>query len=238
MINSYDKIIKRLIEYRKRIGVSQKKMGETVNLTQSYYCRLETGTNVISNDTLQRLMEADCDVDFLITGCTRKHTVLNELFEQCPPGKRAAWMTYVVWVLQNGIGDLEQYPQFRSYRQEIDLLAYELDERKESTSSIWQQIRKSNGLTQEKMAVLLNVNIKKYRAIEKEKKMADAMVLMNLYNELHYHPTLLLENKGYYLYTLNSIWTSLPTERQNRMIKMIEMGLEYLTEENSSDKED
>lgn len=67
MVNSYDKVVKRLVEYRKRLGWSQEKMCRKLNLSQSYYSRLESGRNVISYEALELLMQCDCDIDLLIT---------------------------------------------------------------------------------------------------------------------------------------------------------------------------
>ena len=95
MVNSYDKVVKRLVEYRKRLGWSQEKMCRKLNLSQSYYSRLESGRNVISYEALELLMQCDCDIDLLITGYERRETVLDLLFQQCITEKRAEFLIYM-----------------------------------------------------------------------------------------------------------------------------------------------
>lgn len=228
MVNSYDKVVKRLVEYRKRLGWSQEKMCRKLNLSQSYYSRLESGRNVISYEALELLMQCDCDIDLLITGYERRETVLDLLFQQCITEKRAEFLIYMAWVIRNG-AELDLSDCF----QEIDILQYKL-ENKEKKNSVWERIRRSYGLTQEKMAEVLDINIKKYREIEKCNRTADAMILLNLYNRLHYHPTLLFEQYESYMQIFNHIWLELPQDCCNRMVRMIKTGLGYL---NCTDKD-
>lgn len=84
------------------------------------------------------------------------------------------------------------------------------------------------------MAEVLDINIKKYREIEKCNRTADAMILLNLYNRLHYHPTLLFEQYESYMQIFNHIWLELPQDCCNRMVRMIKTGLGYL---NCTDKD-
>ena len=122
MVNSYDKVVKRLVEYRKRLGWSQEKMCRKLNLSQSYYSRLESGRNVISYEALELLMQCDCDIDLLITGYERRETVLDLLFQQCITEKRAEFLIYMAWVIRNG-AELDLSDCF----QEIDILQYKLE---------------------------------------------------------------------------------------------------------------
>ncbi len=227
MGSSYEGAIRRLTEYRRMLGLTQEKMSEVVNLTQSHYSKLERGTKIISNDVLSKLMKNACDVDYLITGVETKRTILDEMFSRCPEESKADLLELMVWAVNQGLNveSIKKNNEQIDFEKEIDILKYNI---KNNKDTIWQHIRKTNKLTQEKMADMLDINIKRYRNIEKEKIKPDADILSTLYEELGYQPTLIMKSDKNYLMSLNQIWNQLPKDLQDEISKYIEEGISLI----------
>ncbi len=227
MGRSYEGTIKRLTEYRRMLGFTQEKMSEVVNLTQSHYSKLERGTKIISSEVLSKLLDNSCDVDYLITGIEVKKTILDEIFYRCLDEDKAELLQLMVWAINQGLNNesIKSDKRYIDYEKEIAILKYNTRNHKET---IWQHIRRTNNLTQEQMAEKLDINIKRYRSIEKEKIKPDADILSTLYEELGYQPSLILKSDKNYLISLNQIWNQFPRDIQDRISKYIEEGVSLI----------
>ena len=73
-------------------------------------------------------------------------------------------------------------------------------------------IRKAEDYSQEEMARIFDINIKRYRKIEKGETMPDAEILQTLYEKMQYSPLLVMDQKRFYLDELNRVWAALPAE--------------------------
>ena len=78
--------------------------------------------------------------------------------------------------------------------------------------TVWENIRKAEDYSQEEMARIFDINIKRYRKIEKGETMPDAEILQTLYEKMQYSPLLVMDQKRFYLDELNRVWAALPAE--------------------------
>lgn len=83
---------------------------------------------------------------------------------------------------------------------------------------MWLYIRKNHNLTQEGFNKILDFDIKKYRNLEKGKPATVTLeVLMNLYLELGYYPSLVQKMDSDYLLMINNAWVELSEDNRATM---------------------
>ena len=89
-------------------------------------------------------------------------------------------------------------------------------------------LRKARGLRQEDMAKLFDINVKRYRSIEKEESMPDAEILQTLYEKMHYSPLVIMDREMYYMDELNRVWESLTPDCLREAELLMEQALKIV----------
>ena len=71
MSATYNELLKRLIEERKRLGLSQKEMAHNIYITQSNYSKVEKGLQRLSFEELKYLSKTNIDIVYIFKMCIR-----------------------------------------------------------------------------------------------------------------------------------------------------------------------
>lgn len=207
MENNYLSIPGRLAAYRKLMNLSQTQMGEKFGVTQSHYSKMESGMKGVSFRDLRSFEENGGDPFFLITGERREEGKLELYLERCDSdyGKEKIF-EILVWAAEAGRERKETEMPILTERTDkcIRLMR---DYSEEQT--VWQNIRRAEDCSQEDMAKLFDINVKRYRSIEKEESMPDAEILQTLYEKMHYSPLVIMDREMYYMDELNRVWESM-----------------------------
>ncbi len=207
MENNYLSIPGRLAAYRKLMNLSQTQMGEKFGVTQSHYSKMESGMKGVSFRDLRSFEENGGDPFFLITGEHREEGKLELYLERCDSdyGKEKIF-EILVWAAEAGRERKETEMPILTERTDkcIRLMR---DYSEEQT--VWQNIRRAEDCSQEDMAKLFDINVKRYRSIEKEESMPDAEILQTLYEKMHYSPLVIMDREMYYMDELNRVWESM-----------------------------
>lgn len=228
MKDSYDGVLMRLREYRKKMNLKQSEICEKMGITQSHYSKIERREKIISNESLMKLCESGMDIDFLVTGTETRTTILDELFYKCPCNQREKLLNLMVVYVNIAISALGKEKQL-CYTKELEILRFEFAENvDENQDTVWNCIRRISGLTQEKLADELDIDIKSYREIEKERVMPNAELLAIMYEKYGYYPSLIIKMKSNYLFAINHIWSQLPEDMQVQIAKLLERDLEFI----------
>lgn len=230
MDSNYSKVLQRLSTYRKSLNKTQAEMGEQFGIDQSHYWKIESGSKRISYKSLKCFEEQGGDVSYLITGVSRNYGKMDELVNSCrtKEGKREL-LEVMLWAINQGIRlnhEIERLSP-KSYRS-LKLLQGEDD-----SGSIWENIRKVEGISQTRMAEILDINIKRYRRIEKMLVYPDAEILNTLYCELEYSPLAILDAQLYYLDEMNYIWERFPDTIKSRLDVFLQKALDLVIENES-----
>lgn len=207
MLNSYSTISERLIAYRKQLALTQMQMAEKLGVTQSHYSKLEAGRTTISFHNLKCFERSGEDVYYLITG---QHTVrgkIEEYMDHCQTlyGKRKLFEV-LLWAAELGAGMSGSGLQISECTVKSARLVQSYSEK----LTVWENIRKVEAISQMKMAELFDINIKRYRKIEKGLSEADAEILQALYEKMSYSPLLILDRDLYYIDEMNRLWEQFP----------------------------
>ena len=224
---SYGKVVERLGQYREELGVSQAEMGSYFDVTQPHYQKLEKGMKVISQKSLLAFEAAGFDVFWLLTGKKNDSGFLDSYVNKFDSARQQQkFLEALIWATEEGTrinGDEYDGSLYKAYEL---MKVSELDER-----FIWKRIRRTEDLTQIEMANLLEINIKRYRKIEKGEIAEDAAILASLYENLHYSPMLILNRKKYCLDELNRIWSKFDASLLQRLLRYMEIISDILSYE-------
>lgn len=208
MNSNYFQLIHRLISYREKLNKTQHQMGQLLGVTQSHYAKLESGQKIISFKSLKNFEKHDGDINYLITGSTIMPGKINEYLSFCKTDSGKIWLYEgLVWIFEKGFhfGSIDSSTlSQRTYKNLLFLKEYN------KTDTIWECIRKSEDLSQINMAKIFDIDVKRYRRIEKLISEPDAEILNTLYCKLHYSPLIITNQELFYLDELNQAWELFP----------------------------
>ncbi|MCI8824439.1 MAG: XRE family transcriptional regulator [Lachnospiraceae bacterium] len=212
----YKEILERLKAYRLSWEISKAEMAKKLGIDRSLYSRIEKGTKAVTSEILIKMYKLGIDIDYLVTGIKSKHTELSSLFEKCEETKKSNFVNIIVAymnVMLNNDVDKKLY-----CRKELEILHFNIDKKNgERDGTVWLCIREIHNYTQEQLRKVLDLNIKTYRKIEKGKTMPTLEILMNLYLELGYYPSLVQEIDSNCLLMINNAWMELAEDKQESM---------------------
>lgn len=221
----YSEVVKRLAAYRKELQISQSEMGKKFGVTQSHYNKLETGMKTISMRSLQEFSKNKEDVVWLITGQKYQNGIFDHYFINCESVEtKTEFLESAVWIIRQGVRKSSLSVKILGNFYKI----LELLRRGEDEYLIWRGIRENENITQLKMAEILEINIKRYRRIEKGAMPADAAILSSLYSNLGYSPALLLNQFDYCANELNMIWDMFDKELQEVLQEYMNAAFELV----------
>lgn len=107
---NYKEVGKRISKRRKDLGYKQAQVTEMAELSDKYLSNIERATSIVSIDVLMKL----CDVlkstpnDFLLGTSNAENSIGNEKyllekFSGLSPKEKAAVISFIDWISENGI---------------------------------------------------------------------------------------------------------------------------------------
>lgn len=230
----YSEVPQRLCAYRKALEKTQKEMAEKFGVKQDHYSRLESGKTFLSYRNLLCFVSNGGDIYYLITGKERYVGVIDAyldnfklLRDKVEIVKLILWATYqsISYEKSNEIYEIK-----RAWKH------IELIENEKKMNSIWRNIRKVEGISQQRMAERLDINIKRYQRMENLRTKPDAEILHSLFFDLGYSPLVMMKQDMFYLDEINKIWDEFPEKTRERLEGVIEQGIKLMEESGSTSK--
>lgn len=230
----YSEVPQRLCAYRKALEKTQKEMAEKFGVKQDHYSRLESGKTFLSYRNLLCFVSNGGDIYYLITGKERYVGVIDAyldnfklLRDKVEIVKLILWATYqsISYEKSNEIYEIK-----RAWKH------IELIENEKKMNSIWRNIRKIEGISQQRMAERLDINIKRYQRMENLRTKPDAEILHSLFFDLGYSPLVMMKQDMFYLDEINKIWDEFPEKTRERLEGVIEQGIKLIQEFGSVSK--
>lgn len=230
----YSEVPQRLCAYRKALEKTQKEMAEKFGVKQDHYSRLESGKTFLSYRNLLCFVSNGGDIYYLITGKERYVGVIDAyldnfklLRDKVEIVKLILWATYqsISYEKSNEIYEIK-----RAWKH------IELIENEKKMNSMWRNIRKVEGISQQRMAERLDINIKRYQRMENLRTKPDAEILHSLFFDLGYSPLVMMKQDMFYLDEINKIWDEFPEKTRERLEGVIEQGIKLIQEFGSVSK--
>ena len=192
MSAAYDDLLKRLVDERHRLALSQREMGRYMRMNQSNYSKVELGKRRLSYYELKYLCESAIDLHYVFTGkrCSEKY---QEYFANYSYSELLHILSIVTSVA-------ELHCAFERTDNDIFLTVWtELSKLADSGSklkcNLFGQIRKLLGHSQKEMAEILGMDVKKFRELENGRCQPDSELLCRLYEMFGVLPAAVLQDK-------------------------------------------
>lgn len=191
MCISYNDVLKRLIEERNRMALTQKEMGQCIQIDQSNYSKVELGLRRLGYYEVKNLYNVGIDVYYLYTG-RRSSGRYEEFLAQCSNKELLCFLNVLYSIAQM----YDQKEPTEKWEEILDRLKYfSLKEKNQQFHNIFLLLRHSMGWQQKKIAEKLGVDIKKWRDLENERKLPDRELLSRLYEHFRVSPAVVFEDK-------------------------------------------
>lgn len=217
-MGDYKDVLKRLAAYRKKLGATQKQIGQELGLSQEQYSYLENGKIKITESNLRSLLNSGWNIDYLITGIEfdSNSTELEDIFSQFEDSRTKEFvMKLLAEILLEKAGSNKALEKHKETGAAVDLLEAVLKSWDDFSMTLF--VREQLHLTQLVMAEKIGVGIKKYRDIEREKRFPDAEMLLSFYSMSGYRPLLFLDYYDRRLMSMNMVWAML-TKKEKRVV--------------------
>lgn len=220
-MGNYDDMLKRLVTYRKSLGLLQKQIGGLIGLSQEQYSYLESGTTKITDKNLKAFSDVGMNIDYLLTGKNYDYPAeeLDEVLGEFDGIDRNFAMKMLAEVIVERFDRIDITERKNVAEKNIRLLT--------AISQSWNDfsminfVREEQNCSQIEMAQRLGIGIKKYRDIERENRYPDAEILVNLYSMSGYQPTLFMNVQDRRLMAIKMIWVALKSDEKKNIINFI-----------------
>ena len=220
-MGNYDDMLKRLVTYRKSLGLLQKQIGGLIGLSQEQYSYLESGTTKITDKNLKAFLDVGMNIDYLLTGKNYDYSAeeLDEVLGEFDGTDRNFAMKMLAEVIVERFDRIDITERENVAEKNIRLLT--------AISQSWNDfsminfVREEQNCSQIEMAQRLGIGIKKYRDIERENRYPDAEILVNLYGMSGYQPTLFMNVQDRRLMAIKMIWGALKSDEKKNIINFI-----------------
>lgn len=222
MNQDYSNMIKRLIQYREKLKMTQLQVSEMLEISQSNYSKVELQKVVLSGAGLSKLYACGWDIDYLLTG--KESPLATPTLQQalCVP-EQENYPLYALfsWCVRNRIST-ETLAE--SDQKELAILQLIVEQERECSALYC--IRESLDLCQEEMAEQLVTSIKNYRDMEKGIRKPDGMMLFDLMRLTHCRPSLFILENGVSWNIMNHLLGVFGQQEREAILGFLKSGLE------------
>ena len=205
-MGDYTDVLKRLVMYRKSLGLIQTELAEKVGIGQEQYSYIENGSVKISGHLLLEFMKVGFGTDELIAGRSYSYEA-DDLDRAINTIDTDENKNFALKLLAELIVNKSRQRREHMNGETADNMEM-LDALSQSWNdfSMTQFVRTRLSLSQIEMAERLGLGIKKYRELERETIYPDAETLLSLYNMSNYRPTLFMNMSDRKIQIIKSIW--------------------------------
>ncbi len=201
MSASYEEVLKRLIEERGRLGLSQNDMAQIVHITQSNYSKVENSRYRLSYAELKYLSESEIDIYYVFTGYKSAGKYI-ERFQQYTFAELCCFLG-IIYSVVNLYASKHKSKQGDELTDRVKYVPLILEQRK--SFNLFVAIRNSLGIRQIPMADKLGMDVKKLCDLEKGRCLPDMEIVWRLYDMFGISPAFVLKNKYCMLHEISAL---------------------------------
>ena len=227
MNSYYEEFLKRLVQYRIRLNMTQETISRQLGITQSQLSKQELGKIIVPYKSLVSFMKMGWDVDYLLTGKSfrREESKLTDMLNDVEEVNYKPMLEFIAWTLARGI---EKSASGLSMEDQCEICILKMKCNEDTDESNMYEIRKIAGEAQIAMAERLGVNIKKYRALEKEQVFPDAELLLGIYEITGCRPSLFLMDDHIEDVIIDDLWSRVDSERRKEILAIISQVEQFM----------
>ncbi|MCM1065638.1 MAG: helix-turn-helix domain-containing protein [Eubacterium sp.] len=193
MDGKYQNVLRRLKEEREKLNLTQRLLCYRMKMLQSHYSRAESGNKRFSYYEIKGLCTSDVDVLYVFTG--KKATDGEELSElqECGPEELICYLN-TLYSLAKAVKPTDaRETAFGAIRRQLEFVQCGSSSAG-AKNNIFYCVRIQKDYTQQKMADLLGVDIKKLRELENGRILPDSEMIWKMYDLFRVSPAFILED--------------------------------------------
>lgn len=193
MDSQYQNVLRRLREEREKWNLTQRLLCYRMKMLQSHYSRAETGSKRFSYYEIKGLCTSDVDVLYVFTG--KKASDGEELSElrECGPEELMCYLNVLYALAKTAKTVDKKKTAFETIQEQLEYIQCE-GGNSGTRNNIFYCVRIRKELTQQKMADLLGVDIKKLRELENGRILPDSEMIWKMYDLFKVSPAFILED--------------------------------------------
>lgn len=216
MNDSYFSMLQRLKEERERRNLTQQQLSRYMKIQQSHFSKAETGQRRFSYPELEGLCATAIDIFYVFTGIRLKDgQEFLTLAEPCLA--EVICLLDITYILADTAWSADRSKtSYEQIRQQLEYINYG-----NGNNSIFHYIRNKRGCTQQKMADLLGMDIKKLRELEKGRLQPDSELIWKIYHLFRVSPALILKDPKGLLHELNYVLGLLEEDDREIMLRIL-----------------
>lgn len=221
MNQDYSNMIKRLIQYREKLKLTQLQVSEMLEISQSNYSKVELQKVVLSGGGFSKLYACGWDIDYMMTG--KESRLATPTLQQAlgvPEQENYPLYALFCWCVRNRIST-ETLSE--SDQKELTILQLIVEQEKEDSALYY--IRESMHLCQEEMAEQLVTSVKNYRDMEKGIRKPDGMMLFDLMRLTNCRPSLFIMGNGISWNIMNHLLGVFGQQEREAILDFLKSGL-------------
>ncbi len=220
MSTTYNDVLNRLKEERKRLSLSQNEMSRYARMSQSNYSKVELGTRRFSYSELKYLCETQADVQYIFTG-QRAGKEYMDFFERYSYVKLLDILNILsaVDVAVSGKNTNERWRDVYINAEGV----YCRGEMYRENPNMVSVIRRLNYYRQQEMARNLGVDVKKFRDLENGRSLPDSELVWRLYDMFNIPPAIILKDKNCLVSEICCILEKFDSETKDKVMAVIQL---------------
>lgn len=189
---SYEDVLCRLKEERRRLAWTQKEMSQQIRMSQSHYSKVEIGTRHLTYDELKYMCETDIDMHYIFSGLRGSSEYLSFFLEHSY-GELLCGLNILHSIILYYYTN-KQTEEWDFLYRKVKFMQYAFTEDKPSTNFFY-ALRRFLGYRQQKMAEILEVDVKKLRSLETGKVLPNSEMLFKLYRLYNIPPSVIMKDE-------------------------------------------
>lgn len=219
MNESYQNVLQRLKEERKRMKWSQEQISRQLRMSQSHYSKVELGKRRFTYYEVQYLYGLDVDAHYIFTG-QKSGTEQEIYFSNCDYRELDFYMHILAYVAEYLYG-VRRLSNWETVYKELKYIGYITAPDRINDNSLF-ALRRAIECSQKKMAEKLGVDIKKIRSMENGESLPDSEILWNLYQFFRIPPAVFIKSERGMVCAIGCILSMLKKENREHAMAVVE----------------
>ncbi|MBD5499171.1 MAG: helix-turn-helix domain-containing protein [Lachnospiraceae bacterium] len=219
MNESYQNVLQRLKEERKRKKWSQEQISRQLRMSQSHYSKVELGKRRFTYYEVQYLYGLDVDAHYIFTG-QKSGTEQEVFFSNCDYRELNFYMHILAYVAEY-LYVVRRLSNWETVYKELKYIGYITAPDRINDNSLF-ALRRAVECSQQKMAEKLGVDIKKIRSMENGESLPDSEILWNLYQFFRIPPAIFIKSERGMVCAIGCILSMLGEENREHAMTVVE----------------
>lgn len=219
MNESYQNVLQRLKEERKRKKWSQEQISRQLRMSQSHYSKVELGKRRFTYYEVQYLYGLDVDAHYIFTG-QKSGTEQEVFFSNCDYRELNFYMHILAYVAEY-LYVVRRLSNWETVYKELKYIGYITAPDRINDNSLF-ALRRAVECSQQKMAEKLGVDIKKVRSMENGESLPDSEILWNLYQFFRIPPAVFIKSERGMVCAIGCILSMLGEENREHAMTVVE----------------